>query len=141
MNSDVLSAQIAKELSSLWDVQKAKQFLHYLETTFGVNEKHEPIFQCFYIGETEDGDLKSGPSGAIIKHWWQVNDSGITEIKIPKMDWDGSPFYATPKMLFFVEGDSIAIVEIYGQKNRYWKRGKIAIIDSLPKIISIEVMD
>lgn len=141
MSPDVLSVKIAQAIASLWDLHKAGEFLRYLGDTFGVTEQQRPSFRCIYIAETEEGDMKSGPSGALVKHWWQVDDNGTQEISVPKMDWDDSPFFATPKVLFYVEGDSVALLERYGPRKMYRKRGKLAVNDSAVRIESVEVIN
>ena len=141
MDPNMLSAKIAQELSAVWELYKTGKLLRYLESTFGIKEEQSPTFRCIYIAETEAGDMIAGPSGGLIKHFWQVDDKGIDEIRVPQMDWADSPFYATPRILFYIDGDRVAINELYGPRKMYRKRGKLAIKNLAVSIVSIEVID
>lgn len=142
MCTDQRSRQIAGALSSLWDEAKQPRFAEYVQRVYGVEVNALPRFCCLYIGETQDGALERGPTPGLLKQWWKVDDHGLCEVRSPKLDWESdSDFVLTPFVLFFRDGDYVAISEHLGQRLVCWKLGRLHITGDQVTISDLRLLD
>lgn len=144
MTPDEQSKGIARQLAALWSESKRPEFVSYVRSFHDAEVTHLPSFRCLFIGETEDGNLQSGPQPGILKQWWQVDDQGTREVSTPKMNWDldtpSAPFFPTPVILFYCEDDVIVVSERLGQKMACWKRGRLERDASGVRVVDLNLL-
>jgi hypothetical protein len=141
MQVEQTTTAIARELASLWQLHQTSAFERYVIEAYGEAVKLRPHFRCLYIGETEEGDLQTGPKPGLIRSWWQVDDRGLRPVKRPNFDWDtDDTFYATPEILFCVVGDEVVLVETLGRRLRRWLRGKLNLSDAGVRLTNLQVL-
>lgn len=126
MKIDYDSAKVAEALAVLWGNSRKPEFIDYLSSVHQYEGSESPEFSCLYIGETESGDVERGPMGGMIKRWWVVDSFGLRVTRVVKLSWkEETDFTPTPEILFYLEGDRIAIYERLGQRLKCWKTGRI----------------
>ena len=141
MPAENRSKLIAETLSALWDEAKRPEFAEYVRRFHHMDVGETPNFRCLFIGETEDGDVETGPKSALIKQWWIMDDQGLREVLIPKMDWGGdSAFFPTPLVLFYHDGDGVSLYERLGQKMACWKSGRLHLTEELATL-NLKLLD
>ena len=142
MPTDQHSQRIAEALSTLWAEAKLPHFADYVRKVYRTDAGNAPAFRCLYIGETEDGDLQRGPMPGLVRQWWLVDDHGLREVRAPKLDWDGeSDFVPTPLVLFFRDGEGVAISERLGRRLMCLKSGCLHIAGGQATIIDVRLLD
>jgi hypothetical protein len=121
------SPAIALWLAGIWGLHKSEPFSAYVAGTYGKDVDHLPSFECVYIAEAESGDLDTGQIGGIIKKWWMVDNTGLTEIRRPQLPSTDDPvlFDQRPVLKFFTDGERVVFGERLGPDLICRKAGKL----------------
>jgi hypothetical protein len=121
------SPAIALWLAGIWALHKSERFLAYVTEIYGKPVDHLPSFECVYIAEAESGDLDTGQIGGIIKKWWMVDDTGLSEIRRPQLPLTDDPalFDQRPVLKFFTDGARVVFGERLGPDLICRKVGKL----------------
>lgn len=137
-----LSPAIAGWLATLWAFHKSDPFAAYVAKTYGQTVTQASSFDCVYIAEAESGDLEAGQIGSIIKKWWKVDDSGLTEIRRPQLPTTDSSalFDRRPVLKFFTDGDRVVFGERLGPNLICRKAGKLSTAEGLVSVKDVRLL-
>lgn len=136
------SPAIALWLAGIWGLHKSEPFAAYLARTYGKQVDHLPSFACVYIAEAESGDLDTGQIGGIIKKWWMVDDTGLTEIRRPQLPStdDAVLFDHRPVLKFFTDGERVVFGERLGPDLICRKAGKLIAKEGSVSVTDIRLL-
>jgi hypothetical protein len=121
------SPAIAMLLADIWAFHKSASFAGYIANTYGKCVDRLPSFECVYIAESESGDLDNGTIGGVIKKWWRVDGSGLTENWRPRLPSTDEPglFDRRPVLKFFTDGERVIVGERLGPNLNCRKLGRL----------------
>lgn len=147
MEDAELSVRIAQALAQAWLFHQSPSFADYAKQTFGCDSLQLVKCDGIYIGEAEGGDATAGSIGGLIKHWWFIDDQGLTPVvsaKLPRFrDAPGnlrSQFYLTPVIKFLRQEGIVAIGEAFGPDMHCRKVGEIVVINDSVTIHGLRVI-
>lgn len=137
-----LSPAIALWLAGIWSFHQSETFADYVAKTYHKHVAQLPSFECVYIAEAASGDLDTGQIGGIIKKWWKVDDTGLTEIRRPRLPSTDEPvlFDRRPVLKFFTDGERVVVGERLGPNLICRQAGKLVATEASVSVTDVRIL-